>query len=799
MWILFKESYRFFRRHLLHSSINLGGLSIGIAVFFLIQLYVHNQRSYDVFWEDHSDIFRVSTQWLEENEPTRFATAPSPLAPRLKEYQEVEAVTRLLNWSHFTLRPDNDSSNVFRETNVFIADGDFFKVFQGRLLAGSEDALRDPGNIVLSERAALKYFGDISPDQVVGRNLLGGKDAGTLWKITGVMKDIPVNSHMNFDIMVSMWDEFSMNNNWGWNVMHTYVRLNTIPENFEPVLSSIEKDWLIPFLYEAGITISEEDQTGYEFVLQPISNIHLSAGWRDSMQPGIRDDYLMILSLASLLIIFLACFNFMNISTALSYSRLRDIGIRKIHGAGKGWLTIRFLTEFLCYSLVAMIIGAGLVEFFSLLLNDYFNLNLSVAGLATPKFLKIVILLLIVCTLLSGAYPTWVLVQGSASRLLKGQGSAGGSKMRNGLIVVQFCIAVFIIGFAVTMNRQLNLIKNQELGFTKENLLIIQNDKEIEEMRGSFINEVTALPGIENATFATGIPALQRYQTRDFQVRGSDDKLPLQWYETDENFVETMQLTLIAGSGFTENIPNEVIINESAMRQLQLADPIGTELIVNAGNHDEHKVTIKGVVRDFHQQDFREETQPLVMEYLNNFIFKDYVAIRFKSGNPVEHIEAVREVWHRFEPQVPMQYYFFDDSYNQLFTSENMLSRLFKVFSILGLVIAGFGLFGVVAVTAKHRTREIGIRKVLGASTWQIIGMMLFQFITLVVIGLSLALPLSWYASFTWLQDFVFKVNLSGWSFLLTGVVVLALAMAVVSLQAWRSSLLDPVDSIRTE
>jgi putative ABC transport system permease protein len=805
MWQSIKESYRYFKRNTLYSSINLGGLAIGISVFFLTQLYVYTQRQHDVFWKDHSSIYRVSVQWNEENEVVKFATAPPPLAPHLETFEEIQETTRILNWSDFTLRPDNDSSRVFRETNVYIADEGFFNVFQDRLLAGTPEALSEPGQIVLSERAAYRYFGEVPTASLVGRYILGGKDAGTLWKITGIMKNIPSESHLEMDILVSMWDEFSENDLWTWNVMHTYVRSNASKKNLSHILDLALTEKIHPVLLQEGIANSEGDLAGYALDILPIQTINLVSGWRDSIKPGIRADYLTILSGASVLILILACFNFMNISTALSYGRLRDIGIRKIHGADKLRLTLRYLSEYFVYALVAMILALGLVEIFTLLLNKWFSLQLKTSGLLEPRFFYIGAGVLLCCTIVSGAYPTWVLVKASATNLMKGSTATGGTTLRNVLIIFQFCMAVFIIGFTGTMNSQLHFIQTRELGYNRENLLIIQNDREIEEMRSSFIHALNQLPEVTAASFTTGLPAMKRYQIRDFNVQGTEVNAPLNWYQTDEHFTEVMELKIVSGTGFIEKTTNgdfqigQVLLNESAVRQLELDDPVGRRLTVNAGAPDEHEVVVRGVVKDFHHQDFRQNILPLAMEYMTNYIFRDYVVIRLQAGNHMNSLAQIRDEWENFEPDVPMEYFFFDERYNTLFSSEAMMSGLFRIFSILGLVIAGMGLFGVVAVSSKQRTREIGIRKVLGASSLRIVQLMLVQFVMLIIAGLFIALPLSWIASKAWLEDFVYRIQLSPWMFLFMGAIVLFLAILLVSVQAWRSSRLDPVEAIKIE
>ncbi len=791
------ETYRFFKKHLGYSLINLGGLALGLAVFLLLQLFISQQRNYDTFWNDYEDIYRLGTEWTEENDLVHYATAPPPLAPFLNEYEEVEAVTRLVNWSHFTLRPDNDSTRVFRETNVYIADDQFFNVFQGRLIAGTAEALNEPGNIVLSETALKKYFGPVEPEEMIGRLVLGGKDAGTLWKITGIFRDMPHTSHMDFEIMVSMWDEFTENDIWTWNVMHTYVRSKS--PDLHGILGKAVDEKVIPYLLKQGAISSRQEASAYAFIAEPITEVHLKTGYRDAMEPGIRADYLQIMSGVAILVIFLACFNYMNISTALSYARIRNVGIMKIHGASQWSLFGRYMGEYLLQTLVALCLSVGIMELTLLFINKAYPVQLSVAGLLSPHMLVIMAVLVVLCTLLSGFYPTWRLLRGKPTSLIRGESRNGAPVLRNTLIIGQFAISLFLIACTFTLHRQLTYMQHYEPGFDRENVLVIQNDREIEESRQAFVESLVNLPDVTDASFTTGLPALSRYQIRDVKVMGTDRQAPLTWYEADEHYVSTMKIRMTEGNGLVKGRDGQALVNESAVRMLGLENPVGAQVVINEGENDEHLVTIRGVMEDFQQRGFREQTEPLIIEYLDNFIFRDFVAIRYSGGDVSGVLNSIKETWMAFEPEVPMNYYFFDTSFDDLYRSEQILNQLFILFSVLALVIALIGLLGMVAITSRQRMREIGIRKVLGASSTEIVHLMLRQFSLLVIIACAVALPLSWFISGSWLNEFVLRTELNLMPFLLTGLITFFLSSMIVIILSWRSSRINPVKVIRKD
>ncbi len=798
---------RIFRRHPLQFVLNIFGLAFGMSVFIAIQLYIGNEKDYDQFWSDSESIFRISASWDTEEGTIHRATLPPPMGTALSEYDDILYSTRILYWSDFTMRPDNDSMNVFRETNIYIADKDFFNVFENYLLAGDpETALAEPGSTVLSESAARRYFGDMPLDKVLDHTIRGGKDGGTIWKITGIMKDIPNNSHMNFDMLVSMWPEFSQNNDWSWHIMHTYVRANkrlaNDPDAFDVILSSIVTDRLIPHFVQQGFLEAISNPEDYRLTAINITQIHLQPEWEDSIQPGIRIEYLNILNYASMLIFLLACMNFINISTALSFYRIGEIGVRKIHGASFRILFRMILSEYVIHVFLALLVGLCISELLVLILHQFLGVDLHKTLLDMPLFMIRLSLILLGVTLAASVYPSWLLIRGKSVRMASGKlNFVRGKNFRSSLIVFQFFIAVFLLGFAATISHQLDFIRNRDIGFDRNNLLVIQNDREIEEQREAFIRSMEDIPGVSGASFSTGIPALLRYHIRDVRVRGSEENQPMQWYKIDENFLDVMGIKLLEGTAFQGLAADsgKALLNETAVKLMGLEEPIGTLITINEGSPDEHEVVISGIIRDFNQEGFRLHVQPLILEYLNSFVFKDYITIRYKPQNTTQVMADVLNTWAEYEPQVPISYSFLDHKFQRLYSSEEILSRIIGIFSFLAIVIAGIGLLGVSSVSIEQRTKEIGIRKVFGASTFSIMVNQIRKFAVLVFLGILMAIPLSLYISSQWLESFVYRTDLNPWLFILAAALVMFVCIAVVGLRSFITSLKNPINSLRAE
>ena len=800
-------------RHRLYAFINTAGLSVGLAAFIFISLYIYNETGYDTFWEDHDHIYRVNAAWTWGEGESRYATAPPPLAGRMvDEIPEIASATRIFKRSDFTLRPETNTSRVFRETNVYIADQNYFKVFSNRLIHGDpENALTEPVSIVLSESAARRYFGAEIEDmgELPGKHVLGGKDGGTAWKITGIMKDIPANSHQNFDIIVSMstfGPAFSNNNNWAWNIMHTYVRLNgnqptnqalaAVPEK----LNRIIQEHAAPFMGNAV----DGAEAGIAYYLQPVSDIHLHSRYLREMKPNSDITYIYIFGGVAVLILLIACVNFTNLTTALSVRRAREVGVRKVLGSSTSRLVFQFLTESLIFSFAATALALGIVELGMVIFSVGFEWHFVNGLFDDPAFGLVILAITLATGILAGLYPAFVLTGFKPVTVLKGKAVSYSRKsgLRNVLVIFQFTASIGLIICTGVISDQLKFMSNKHLGFDRENVVIIENDREIEEERARFREALTVYPEVLSACFSTGIPALDQFMVRDYTVEGSLGGVGLRWFEVDEHFVETLGLKLVAGNSFHSGSSSDslgIILNQAAVKELGLVHPVGERIVINKGENDERTVQVVGVVEDYHFESLYNRVRPLGMEFLRGYAFKDYISIRMAPGRTREALDIIKRTWATFEPQVPMSYRFLDQDFDALHRSEQRLGQLFGVFSALAVIIAGLGLFGLAAYTAQQRNREISIRKVLGAGVLQIVLMLLKNFVLLAVAGFLIASVIVFFGMEEWLSSFAFRTTLRVEQFLMALVVTAGIVLLSVSYQTIKSAFENPVNSLKEE
>ena len=799
-------------RQKLTTVLNIGGLALGLATCLLIAQYIRYEWSYDRFYEGSEQVYRLNTFFKEGLQAERFATTPPPLAEAIREQAPgVEAACRVFHWSDFTMRPDNDFENAFRETNVYAVDEDFFEVFNYGLLAGNPaTALKEPASVVLPESAAIRYFGEqaVRSGQVVGRQLRGGKDAGTPWQVTGLMADQPKNSHFQFDFLISASsypDDLYRNPNLNWNIMHTYLRVqkNTPLAELRASLEHIAEKQALPTMgYDPQTFASEGKQLA--FLLQPLTDIHLTSHYQREMHPNGSLLYVRIFGLAGLFILLIACVNYINLYTAQSFRRAKEVGVRKVMGAGRAQLARQFLFESAFSALLASVVALALVEG----LRHAVGAFIGIAPFTEPFVKGELVLaggvLFVAVALLSGAYPAFYLSWFNPAEVLKGRKRIGLKDVgvRNALVAVQFVLSIGLLAGAFVVQQQLALFQHKNLGFDKENVLVIENDREIEEQAEAFKEELRRHSGILNASFSNGIPGLPSYHMRDFRVEGSENALGMNWYQVDDSHLATLHMKVKEGRGFDSEIVTDsfaVLLNEAAARQLGLKDPIGQFVVKNVGMEDEERLQVIGVLKDFNLESLHQPVAPLALQYFKGYVFKDYISIRLAAGNPEAAIGHVEKAWKQFEPGVPIRYSFLDADYDSLYRSEQLLSKAFALFSALALFIAGLGLFGLATYVAEQRTKEIGIRKVLGATVANILQLLSRDFLRLVAIAFLIATPLAWWGMRQWLQGFAYRVELHGWVFVLAGGIAAALALLSVGIQALRAALADPVKALRNE
>ena len=808
-----KIAQRNLLRHKLTASINILGLGIGIAACMVIWQYVQWERSYDGFFFNASQIYRVNTHWGDGTLEERYATSPPPLAEAIRSsIPEVEAVARLYYWSDFTMRPDHNFDKIFRETKVYAADADFFKVLKCKFLAGDPTtALQKPTSVVLPRKVAIRYFGKqaVEQNRIVGRYLRGGKDAGTPWRVTALIEDLPANTHLQFEYLVSSNsypDDLHRNSIWTWPVMHTYLRLKdqTSLAAVERKLEQLVETHALPQLQKAN-NATNASNLFFHFPLQALTDIHLKSDYLQEMAPNGNATYVNTLYIISIFILLLACVNYINLFTARATLRAKEVGVKKAVGANGKQLITQFLTESLVLCSLATVLGFGLMQVFYQGADGFLGKGALHPIWSSKQMALMGLGITAIVGLLAGAYPALYMTRFRPLQVLKdnlAHGLQGGS-LRNILVVFQFVVSIGLITATLVVNQQVSYFKNRQLGFDKENVLLIQNDREIEEERDAFKAALLQNSNIRQASFSTGVPGLQSYQTRDFSTPGNSNKgMGINWYQIDDTYLPTMGMELLAGRNFSKNIASDtfgLILNEAAVQAMGLEDPVGKYLVKNAGANDEQKVQVIGVVKNFHLESLHHNIKPLALQLLNDYVYKDYVAIRIAGGKLKTSLAFVEQQWKAFEPNVPITYSFLDEKLNQHFEAETQLSQILNLFTALALFIACMGLYGLVLFIIERRKKEIGIRKIIGASTADILLLLNKNFLKLTLLAFLIASPIAWYAMSHWLKNFAYHIELQWWVFALAGVAALGIAALTVSVQAARAAVANPVESLKTE
>ncbi len=792
--------------------INISGLALGMAACLIITFYVQEEMSYDTSYKDAERVYRLNTYWKQVGADEKFATSPPPLAPALAELSpDVEAFVRLSKRSDFTMRPDHDFDRPYRETNAWTVDKDFLKVLDNGVLAGDpETMMAQPRSVVMPRKTAIRYFGQEAFDagNIVGRQLGGGGDGGTKWQVTGVLEDQPKQSHLQFDMLLSKENPNGPGETiWGWLAFYSYVKLkDNRPETIEKVKEQLEYIVANYAAKDAGMTLEQLRAEGQDmqFLLQPIEDIHLKSSLLQEMAPNGSLTYVRSMVIVALFIIVLACVNFVNLSTAKSALRAKEIGVRKVLGSGRGQLIRQFLTESLMMTFIALLIALGLAEFFANVIRTGFNWEISTEFVREPLVLVSVLAITTLIGVLAGLYPAIYLtgfqpVSALKGKSLKGKGEKG---IRNALVVSQFVISIGLIIATLIIDQQVEYTRQKDLGFDKENVLIIQNDREIDERREEFKTFLKPDTRILGAGFSTGIPGLPQYMRRDFSVNGREGNKGINWFQADDSFLTTMGVSVIEGRGFSKEVASDssgLLLNKTAVKELGLINPVGTYLTINKGENDEHRVQVIGIVEDFNLHSFDRKIGALAIGYLNDYVFKDYISIRLAPGNLNEAVSGVEAAWKEFEPNVPMVYSFLDQDFDRLFKSEQRLSKIFNAFTGLAIFIACLGLFGLAAYTSEQRTREISIRKVLGASVGSLVSLLYQSYFRLILLSFVIAALLAYLFAQQWLSNFVYHIPIGFKPFVLALLGTVLIAALTVVYQSLKTVLRNPVDTLKSE
>jgi putative ABC transport system permease protein len=791
------------------SAINIVGLAIGLATCLLILIFVMDELSYDRYNDKADRIYRLDGEIKFGGNHFILAVAPAPAGPAvLRDYPEVEKEVRFRSNGGKLVKKGTQN---IREEAVIWADSTLFDVFTLPMIEGDpHTALKEARSVVITERIAKKYF---DQTHVVGRTLVINDSIP--YKVTGVIRDLPVASHFHFDFFLSMTElEDAKRTDDGWlsNNFNTYLLLRegTDPVKFEAKLGGLVTKYVAPLLH-AAVNISLEDfyKAGntVKFSLTPLTAIHLHSNKTAELDANGNIQYVYIFGAIAAFILLIACVNFMNLSTARSANRAKEVGIRKVLGSLRGSLISQFMLESVLISFMAMLLAIGfaflLLPVFNQLSAKHMELGLFSRSWLWPSMLG----LMLMVGLLAGSYPAFFLSAFRPIVVLKG-GVASGFKtswLRNSLVVFQFFISIFLLVGTAVIDRQLNFIQSRELGFNRSQVLIIHNPYVMGSQARVFEEKVLHLPGVEGATMSGYLPTADNrnddaiFLSPDLDIKKS---ISMQTWPIDDQYIPVLGMKMVKGRNFSKEFLTDstaVIVNEATLRFLQGQNPLETKLyrIDDIQTKKTKAFHIIGVVKDFNFNSLREVVTPMVL-----FLAHDdgSLALRVNnSGNLHRLAGQIETEWRKMAPSQPFSYDFMDDEFNNIYLNEQRMGGISLSFSLLAIFIACLGLFGLTAYAAEQRTREIGIRKVLGASVAGIIRLLSRDFLRLVVVAMLIAFPLSWFVMGRWLEDFAYRISI-GWEvFAVAAVLAVGIALLTVSVQAVKAALANPVKSLRSE
>ncbi len=801
-----KVAIRNLWRKKLFSAINIIGLSVGMTCFFLIAVHVKDEFSYDNFHKNGDNLYRVALERIYPDNIVFYAIIPHTISEAiLNDFPEVERMTRFISaGAQAVVFRYGDTR--FEEDKILFADSNVFEMFDLPLLEGDPaQVLSSRNGLVMTEATAKRYFGD---EEALGKRIETPQGE---FLVSGVCANLPKNSHMEFDFIGALeLLPFLRQPNYITFTVYTYIQLKdgTDPKLIEDKLPGLVERYAAgPIQTSAGISYQEyvAAGNGYNYFLQPIQDIHLHSHLTNEIKPNGNILYVYILSAIAIFLIVIACINFMNLATARSVSRAREVGIRKIVGSLRGSLIRQFLVESIILSFISMLAAGVFVTLILPMFNLLARKQLEIDFIRDPFNLALLLAMGLIVGILAGSYPAFVLSSYKPATVLKGRFSTSrkGNRLRNSLVVLQFAISIILISMTLVVSRQMDFMLNKDLGFSKENQIVVERAYALGPQAEAFKQELRSLPGVVEVGASDTTVQGGFYPGVMFQTEQDSEIKTTRGMTLDDDFIATVGLEIKEGRGFAKEFEDSfnVIINEAAIREFGWNDPLGMKL-KRIGDPEElvGDYTVIGVVKDFHYNSLHEDIDSFVLfRFPPNQRFIPYLTVKILAENPGATVAAIENIWGKFNSQEPFSYYFLDDMLADLYRNEQTSGQIFGIFAILAIMIACVGLFGLSAYMAETRTKEIGIRKVLGSNASKIVVLMSKDFAKLVVFAFVLSLPLAYYAMTKWLQNFSFRAPIQVWIFLLAGVAAFVIAQLTVSFQAIKAANTDPADTLRFE
>ncbi len=803
-----KIAFRNLWKHKQVTLINVIGLSVGMAACVLILLFVQYELSYDRYHENADRIYRLSREWRNADGETslHLGHVASPFAPFLANDfpEEIEHIVRLVDTGGSFLVNYEAGDVQIVDKDFFFAEPAIFNIFSFPLVQGNpETALSEPGSVVVTESTARKYFGDSDP---IGKTLLFPENGMTV-QVTGVARDVPDNAHFHFNMLGSFatlenfMGEETLMTSWNNNSMATYLLL---PEGYEPKsLEAQFPDFLDKHLPGANAEYTPSESNFLH--LWPLTDIHLHSHLDSEIEDNGNITYVYLYTIIALFILAIACINFVNLSTARAGRRAKEVGVRKVMGAVRGSLIRQFLSESVLIALLSLAVALLLVELVLPFFNDFVGQSLSVNIFENAFVLLLLVAIVVIVGVVAGSYPAFFLSSFLPAKILKSGSVPRGQHalLRSGLVVLQFAISIVLIIGVFTVENQLDYLKSKPLGFNRDNLLAFPFNENVYQQYEQLKPQLLRQPGVRNVTITSRVPTgdLLDSQAGKYEVKGEmrDIDFRLADVDVDHDFLTSFQIDLVAGRNFHINRASDsteaFILNETAVRTMGWDSPeeaVGKELYYGG-----RRGYIIGIAQDFHFESLHQPISPVLFKITDGRARSLIVRIDQSASDAV--ISSLKEQWAYLMPGIPFDYYTISDRYDAQYAKEDKLSQVVQLFSGLALLIAALGLIGMASYVAEQRTKEVGIRKVLGASVSQILLLLSQSFSKLVLLAFVVACPLAYWLMSRWLANFAYYDSLSVWVFLIAGIIALLVAWITVGSQTFRAATRNPVDSLRSE
>jgi len=800
-------SLRTILRDKVYLLLNVLGLTLGIAGSILLTLYVRYELSYDSFHQRSSGIYRINCYAkLEGRELSAAVTAPPQAKAFMSEYPEIEDATRYYNPGDQKVSIENVA---YHEKNFCYADSNFLQIFNFPLEQGDPvKALNKPYTVIITSAIAEKLFGTTD---AIGKSIVLNNDK--VYQVTGLIREVPANTHFRFDYLASFASlDISRSEFWLSQMLETFIVLpeqypyNELEAKFEGLMDKYvlpQLEMLIPI---KANSYKEFEATGnvFKYLLQPISEIRFNKQFLLGYDRSIDKVYIYFFSLVAAFLLFIACVNFMNLATARYSYRTKEVGIKKVVGSDRTMLIRQFLAESMMITLFAMILALTLVEVILPFFNSFTETKLSVGYLSEWYIIPSLVALTLFIGLMSGLYPAFYLSSFNPVEILKSKfnNGPGNIKLRSVLVVIQFSITIILIISTFIVASQLRYIRNKDLGYNKENLLVVKNTGDLGEQAETFRAQLLNIPEVNNASRSWTFPGDTYYGT-SYQLQGDslNRLLSFEIIAGDYDFIPTLDMKLAAGRNFTRDYATDdktVIINESAVKYLGLTDAVGARLTSPNRSGGQDVFEIIGVIKDVCYKSLHERIEPTVLEFNTN---KEnaYTIVRIEGGMLHQAIKQIEKTWNNFLPYQSMEFTFVDENLNTLYKSEMQAGTVFGLFAALAIFVACLGLLGLSAFTAEKRTKEIGIRKAHGASVAGILRLLIREIIILISISSIIAWPVVYYFMNQWLQNFAYQTTIKLWVFLLSSGIGMFIAIAVVVYQSMRAARINPVEALKCE